>query len=236
MIYKGTTKIAGGVPAIVDNLNSTSATNVLSANQGKVLNDTKAPLAGPTFTGTVVLPSTTLIGNVSATEIGYVDGVTSAIQTQLNAKQATLLVGSATLASPAASITISNLDIATHGGVYDFTISASNASYNDIVLCKVGGYASNYSGAMPLLGATYNGTYVGNNAYCGWCSKDVFGAIHGTITLTNNTYNLTSISSNPSSMGAATNSGSISNITSLVFTITNGQNFATGTTIKIYRK
>ena len=44
----------------------------------------KAPLASPTFTGTVTLPSTTSIGNVSATEIGYVDGVTSAIQTQLN--------------------------------------------------------------------------------------------------------------------------------------------------------
>jgi microcystin-dependent protein len=43
-----------------------------------------APLASPTFTGTVVLPSATSIGNVSATEISYVDGVTSAIQTQLN--------------------------------------------------------------------------------------------------------------------------------------------------------
>ena len=44
----------------------------------------KAPLASPTFTGNVVLPSTTSIGNVSATELAYVDGVTSAIQTQLN--------------------------------------------------------------------------------------------------------------------------------------------------------
>jgi microcystin-dependent protein len=43
-----------------------------------------APLASPTFTGTVVLPSTTSIGNVSSTEIGYLDNVTSAIQTQLN--------------------------------------------------------------------------------------------------------------------------------------------------------
>lgn len=43
-----------------------------------------APIASPTFTGTVVLPSATSIGNVSSTEIGYVDGVTSAIQTQLN--------------------------------------------------------------------------------------------------------------------------------------------------------
>lgn len=40
----------------------------------------------PTFTGTVTLPSTTSIGSVSATEISYVDGVTSAIQTQLNTK------------------------------------------------------------------------------------------------------------------------------------------------------
>lgn len=50
---------------------------------------TKAPLDSPTFTGTVTLPSTTSIGNVSATEIGYVDGVTSSIQTQLNNKAAT---------------------------------------------------------------------------------------------------------------------------------------------------
>jgi hypothetical protein len=49
----------------------------------------KAPLASPTFTGTVVLPSTTSIGTVSSTELGYVDGVTSSIQTQLNGKAAT---------------------------------------------------------------------------------------------------------------------------------------------------
>ena len=46
----------------------------------------KSPLASPTFTGTVVLPATTSIGNVSAVELAYVDGVTSAIQTQLNTK------------------------------------------------------------------------------------------------------------------------------------------------------
>jgi hypothetical protein len=56
--------------------------------------DLKANLDGPTFTGTVVLPSTTSIGNVTAAEIGYVDGVTSAIQTQLNDK---LALGGGTL-------------------------------------------------------------------------------------------------------------------------------------------
>lgn len=49
----------------------------------------KAPKASPTFTGTVVLPSTTSIGDVDSTEIGHLDGVTSAIQTQLDAKAPT---------------------------------------------------------------------------------------------------------------------------------------------------
>jgi len=39
-----------------------------------------------TFTGDTVLPANTSIGTVSSTEIGYLDNVTSAIQTQLNAK------------------------------------------------------------------------------------------------------------------------------------------------------
>ena len=39
-----------------------------------------------TFTGDVVLPVNTSIGTVLSTEIGYLDGVTSAIQTQIDAK------------------------------------------------------------------------------------------------------------------------------------------------------
>jgi hypothetical protein len=48
-----------------------------------------ATLANATFTGTITLPTTTSIGDVSSTEIGYLDGVTSAIQTQLNTKAST---------------------------------------------------------------------------------------------------------------------------------------------------
>lgn len=50
--------------------------------------DAKSPLVSPTFTGTVVLPSTTSIGTISSTELSYVDGVTSAIQAQLDGKAA----------------------------------------------------------------------------------------------------------------------------------------------------
>lgn len=61
-----------------------------------------AVLASPTITGTAVLPADTSIGSVSSVEIGYLDGVTSAIQTQLGARVnttngtvATATVGSA---------------------------------------------------------------------------------------------------------------------------------------------
>lgn len=46
----------------------------------------RAPIASPTFTGVVALPTLTSIGNVDAPEIGYLHGVTSAIQTQLDNK------------------------------------------------------------------------------------------------------------------------------------------------------
>lgn len=44
----------------------------------------KAPKTSPTFLGSVVLPTDTTIGDVSATELGYVNGVTSGIQYQID--------------------------------------------------------------------------------------------------------------------------------------------------------
>ncbi len=69
---------------LVSNTELSYLDGVTSAIQGQFT--LKAPLASPTFTGTVVLPSTTSIGTVSNTEIGYLDGVSSAIQTQLAAR------------------------------------------------------------------------------------------------------------------------------------------------------
>lgn len=53
-----------------------------------------ATVASLTATGTVTLPSTTSIGDVSATELSYVNGVTSAIQTQLDALSSSGVTGS----------------------------------------------------------------------------------------------------------------------------------------------
>jgi hypothetical protein len=91
--------------------------NGLSASATTVY-DTVAPKASPTFTGTVVLPSTTSIGTVSATEISYVDGVTSSIQTQLNAK--------ASLASPTFTGTAIVPNITMSGSINDVSATELN--------------------------------------------------------------------------------------------------------------
>jgi hypothetical protein len=71
---------------VTDGVAPADNTIVSGANGIAGLFKSKANLAGPTFTGTVVLPSTTSIGNVSNTELGYLDGVTSSIQTQIGLK------------------------------------------------------------------------------------------------------------------------------------------------------
>lgn len=80
--------VDGVTSAIQTQLDGKSATGHTHASY--------APLADPTFTGTVVLPSTTSIGNVSAAELAYLDGVTSGLQAQLNNKAASAHNHSAT--------------------------------------------------------------------------------------------------------------------------------------------
>lgn len=53
---------------------------------------TSPSITSPTVTGTTTLPSTTSIGNVSSTEISYLDGVTSSIQTQIDTNTPTGMI------------------------------------------------------------------------------------------------------------------------------------------------
>jgi hypothetical protein len=87
--------------------NTTDANKPVSTAQQTAL-DLKANLSGPTFTGTVVLPSTTSIGNVSSTEISYIDGVTSSIQTQLDSKDSSEQSMTIALSDEATPITSGN--------------------------------------------------------------------------------------------------------------------------------
>ena len=80
----------------------------------------KAPLASPTFTGTVTLPSTTSVGDVSNVEIAYLNGVTSAVQTQLDAKSplaSPTFTGTVTLPESTEIGNVSNIEIGYLNGV-----------------------------------------------------------------------------------------------------------------------
>ena len=77
--------VLDGITATTAELNYTDG--VTSGIQAQL--NTKSPIASPTFTGTVTIPSLTLGGTAitaTGTELNYVDGVTSDIQTQLDAK------------------------------------------------------------------------------------------------------------------------------------------------------
>lgn len=68
-----------------------------------------APADSPNFTGTVTLPSATSIGDVSSTEIGYVDNVTSNIQTQLNARGRVATITTNILAGEVTDVTLTGV-------------------------------------------------------------------------------------------------------------------------------
>ena len=79
----------------IQGINATQASDITAINTSITsINTNLAPKASPTFTGTVVLPETTSIGNVDATEISYVNGVTSGIQAQIDTKLATATAAS----------------------------------------------------------------------------------------------------------------------------------------------
>ena len=86
--------------------------------------------ADPTFTGTVVLPTTTSIGDVSSTEIGQLNGVTSSIQTQLNDK-----LNSSTAASTYAPLTDASINGATFTGT---VVLPSTTSIADVSATEIG--------------------------------------------------------------------------------------------------
>lgn len=88
-VQTAVSNLVNSAPAALNTLKELSDALGADANYATTISTAlglKAPLASPTFSGTVSLPSTTSIGTVSSTEIGYIDGVTSSIQDQINLK------------------------------------------------------------------------------------------------------------------------------------------------------
>lgn len=123
-----------------------------------------APKASPTFTGTVVLPSTTSIGTVSSTEIGYIDGVTSSVQTQLNDK--------APIVSPTFTGTVVLPSTTSIG-----TVSSTEIGYVDGVTSSI---QNQIDAKAPTSGPTFTGTVVlPNTTSIGTVSSTEIGYVDG---------------------------------------------------------
>ena len=150
------TKIAGTAVTLDDLGTVTSdmlAGNIAQTKISTLVPDlaAKAPSDSPTFTGTVVLPSTTSIGTVTATEIGYVDGVTSSIQTQINsATSATSshaalttnvhgISDTAALATKAGSETLTNKTLTLGANTVTGTKAQFNAAMTDADFATIAG-------------------------------------------------------------------------------------------------
>ena len=111
---------------------------------------TYAPIDSPTFTTAATLPAQTDIGNVSATEIGYLEGVTSAIQTQIDGKAA--LAGATFTGNVEVPDMVITGNLIVQGDTT--TISASELSVRDNMIFL------NTAGAFDLSGAAGDGTNV----------------------------------------------------------------------------
>ncbi len=90
-----------------------------------------APLASPTFTGTVTIPTPFTLGAVSVlptgTELNFVDGVTSSIQTQLDAKSplaSPTFTGTVTFPTP---FTLGATSVTTTGAQLNFVAGVTSA-------------------------------------------------------------------------------------------------------------
>lgn len=114
-----------------------------------------ARLSSPTFSGVVSLPATTSIGTVSSTELGYLDGVTSSIQSQLNAKLSSTTASAtyATLSNPSFTGTASLPSDTSIGNV-----SATEISYIDGVTSSI---QTQLNSKAPLASPTFTGTVSG---------------------------------------------------------------------------
>jgi hypothetical protein len=139
----------------LNGVTSALQTQIDSKLSSATASGTYAPITGASLLGTVSLPSTTSIGSVTSTEIGYLGSVTSNIQTQLNSKLATSTASStyapltsAALVTPTISrgiltsametVTVANtqatgtvnVDLATSSVIYYTGSAAANWTFN----------------------------------------------------------------------------------------------------------
>ena len=128
-VFIGATQLSTEIASKASASGLSTHTSATTSVHGITNTANLAYTADPTFTGTVVLPGSTSIGDVSSTEIGYLNGTTSTIQNQLNDK-----LNSSTAASTYATLTSASINGATFTGtvVLPSTTSIADVSADEI--------------------------------------------------------------------------------------------------------
>ncbi len=145
----------------------------------------KAPLASPTFTGTVTIPSPFTLGatsvTASGTEMNYLVGVTSGIQAQLDAKAADSLVvhlaGSETITG-AKTFQSSTLLLQEAGSTDAVTIAVATLAASRVYTVPDAGGAASFvmtEGAQTINGAKSFGSAITTSAVQNTAGVDIQG-------------------------------------------------------------
>lgn len=219
--YTGTVVLAKSDIGLGNADNTSDVNKPVSTTQQTAL-DLKANIASPTFTGTVVLPSTTSIGSVSNTEIGYVDGVTSAIQTQIDSKLSTSTAASTYAAKSGdtftGEVTITGsgngitLDNTVDGKIYNVGSEVRIAKTDGTNAVGIDLTTGNLSAYGNVTGANLSGTNTGDQTWLTLPGKPTIPTT--TSELTNNSGFITGNQSITLS-GAVTGSGATAITTTL---------------------
>lgn len=139
VVLTGATKVNNNLPVtnfIEDSLTSTSVVKPLSAKQGKVLQDTKAPITNPTFTGTVGGVTKAMVGlsNVDNTSDAN-KPISTAQAAGLAPKASPIFTGEATIPSQKSVLVSIGPGDTTPG----FAISVGNDGDNIFSVDRVSG-------------------------------------------------------------------------------------------------
>jgi hypothetical protein len=111
--------VAGGATSYTFSTGLTLSGSTVTVDQSII-----APLNSPTFTGTVTLPNTTSIGDISSTELSFLNNVTSNIQSQLDGKSPT--AGSTSITTVGTVTTATSPTAAGSKGLRNITISTAD--------------------------------------------------------------------------------------------------------------
>jgi len=226
-IKAGSIQVDSAVIGNVDNTELQYLNGVTSAIQTQINTKlasataatTYAPIDGATLTGTVTLPATTSVGNVSATELQYLSTVTSDVQTQLDSK-----LGTSTAASTYAPLTGASLTRPVLTSAFE-TNSVSATAATGTVNVDLSTAAVHYYTANAAANWTFNFRGNGSTTLNSLLSVNQSATVAFLVTNGSTAYYPTAFTVDGSAVtpkwqgGSAPTSGSVSAIDSYTFTI-----------------